>query len=452
MAKSKTVFICSECGNSQPKWLGRCPACGEWNTFTEQTAESSKGIPRQHSSAVALDSIGSSETPRKPSGIPELDRVLGGGIFPGSSVLVGGEPGIGKSTLMLQLSCAPGMNGVLYVSGEESAEQIGARAKRLGLKGEKTEVLCTTNLDSIIDSIRSGKPEIAVIDSIQTIQSQEAGPIAGSPNQIKYCCQNLIQEAKQRGTAIFLIAHVTKEGSIAGPKVIEHLVDTVLYFEQSESETRFLRAVKNRFGSVDEIGLFTMEASGLIPVQDPSSLFLVKRPGTGNDVPPGIIVAPVYEGSRILLVELQALTITAKGGMSRVFSDRIDSRRVSRVAAVLEKHAGIRLSDQDIYINVAGGIKIQEVGVELPLAMAVYSARTNLSIPRDVTVAGEVSLSGEIRPIPHLKKRIQTAKEMGFARFLGPAVYRKGDKPNGPWEKASTVSEGVKQVFKREGR
>ncbi|MFP4384451.1 MAG: DNA repair protein RadA [Spirochaetia bacterium] len=452
MAKSKTMFICSECGTTQPKWLGRCPSCGEWNTFTEHSSGKGSSGGSAPASTVKLSDVDTGSIPRKLSGIQELDRVLGGGIFPGSSILVGGEPGIGKSTLMLQLSCVSAFERILYVSGEESAGQIGTRAKRLNLDGRATEILCTSELDEILNTLRNLKPGLAVIDSIQTVQSAEAGPIAGSPNQIKYCCQNIIQEAKNLGTSLFLIAHVTKEGAIAGPKVIEHLVDTVLYFEQSESETRFLRANKNRFGSVDEIGLFTMESSGLVPVQDPSSLFLVKRKGTDADVPPGIIAAPVYEGSRILLVELQALTISAKGGISRVFSDKIDSRRVSRMAAVLEKHAGIRLSDQDIYVNVAGGIKIQEVGVELPLAMAIYSARSNIPIPKQYTVAGELSLAGEIRPISHLRRRVRTAAEMGFSRFLGPASCRKGDKPEDPWLKAATVSEAIRQVFKQEGQ
>ncbi len=357
MAKIKTVFVCSQCSHEEPKWSGRCPDCGEWNTFSEITpvtaAKSGGGREaRKSTSSVPLSSISPDQGVRLSSGIDEVDRVLGGGMVSGSSILIGGEPGIGKSTLMLQTAAAAEVKGrVLYVTGEESAVQLKQRADRVGIKDSSVEVLCETDLESVLRSLQSLKPSLVIVDSIQTLVSPELGNVPGTPNQIKYCCHEIVTYCRERGCPVFLVAHVTKEGAIAGPKLIEHMVDTVLYFDQSSSELRILRASKNRFGSVDEIGLFTMGEIGLEQVRNPASLFLVHRDG---ELPPGIIVAPVYEGSRVLLVEIQSLVVPAKGGVSRIFSDRIDSGRVSRTAAVLEKHLSLRFADQDIYINVAG--------------------------------------------------------------------------------------------------
>jgi DNA repair protein RadA/Sms len=340
-----------------------------------------------------------------------------------SAILVGGEPGIGKSTLLLQAAAAADTKGrILYVSGEESAGQIKMRSDRLDLSVDKIEVFCSGNLEEIMTIIESVKPVLIMADSAQTLFSAVTGPAAGSISQMKYCSWELVSWIKEHDAALFLTAHVTKDGIISGPKSLEHLVDTVLYFEDSaasEGDTRFLRAVKNRFGSVDEIGIFTMGAKGLSAVEDPSLLFLVRREG---DLPPGIATAAVLEGSRTLLVEIQALTVPAKGSMSRVFSDRIDSARVSRVAAVLEKHLGLRLSDQDLYVNVAGGIRITEVGGELALACALYSARTGIPAPAKTAIAGELSLAGEVRPLRRLQGRIRTARNLGFTAFLGPSA------------------------------
>jgi DNA repair protein RadA/Sms len=376
------------------------------------------------------------EGSRIASGIPELDRVLGGGIMKRSAILVGGEPGIGKSTLLLQAAAAAETRGrVLYVSGEESAGQIRMRADRLALigtgnggqrggpQGERIEICCSGRLEDIEAIINAVKPVIIMADSAQTLFSDEAGLAPGTTNQMKYCTWELISWVKEHDAALFLAAHVTKEGIIAGPKTLEHMVDTVLYFEGSASgasdgDCRFLRAAKNRFGSVDEIGIFTMGERGLSAVEDPSLLFLIRREG---ELPPGVATAAVLEGSRPLLVEIQALTVPAKGSISRVFSDRIDHNRVSRVAATLEKHLNIRLSDHDLYINVAGGIRITEVGVELALAAALYSARTGLSLPAQTAVAGELSLAGEVRPVRRPASRVKTAQGLGFAGFLGPA-------------------------------
>ena len=426
MKKQKaSIFRCSSCGHEEAKWLGRCPECQEWNTLTEIAVSGIGGVKRkagEKPQSLPLSSVEALEENRVKSGIPELDRVLGGGIMKRSAILVGGEPGIGKSTLLLQMSAAAETKGrILYVSGEESAGQIKTRASRLGISEDRIEIFCSGNLEDILAIMETVKPVLIMIDSVQTLCSAEAGSTLGTINQMKYCSWELVTWIKEHDAAIFLTAHVTKDGIISGPKSLEHMVDTVLYFEDSaptnETDTRFLRAVKNRFGSVDEIGIFTMGEKGLSAVEDPSLLFLVRRTG---DLPPGIATAAVLEGSRTLLVEIQALTVPAKGSISRVFSDRIDSARVSRVAAVIEKHLGLRLSDQDIYINVAGGIKIAEVGVELALACAIYSARTGIQTMAKTAIAGELSLAGEVRPLRRLLARVKTAKNLGFTAFLGP--------------------------------
>jgi len=353
------------------------------------------------------------------SGISEVDKVLGGGIMKGSSVLIGGEPGIGKSTLLLQLMSTSSAKKALYISGEESAGQIKLRAERIGLDLEKITVLCETRLSKLVNILTKDKYDLIVVDSIQTVISDDAGPVAGTVNQIKYCSMELVDTARYLGASLFITGHVTKEGALAGPKLIEHLVDTVLYFDHAETGVRIIRAGKNRFGSVDEIGIFTMTEKGLKPAAQPESFFLEKREG---GVPAGVAAAAVFEGSRTFMVEIQALTVPAKSGYTRVYSDKIDSAKVSRISAILEKHIGLRFSDQDIYINVAGGIKLLEVGIELPLALAIYSARTGKPLLNQLASAGELSLAGEVRRIGHLDKRIYTSGKMGFKRFLGPAA------------------------------
>jgi DNA repair protein RadA/Sms len=440
MKKQKTlVFRCSACGHEESKWLGRCPECGEWNTLVEtatagQNAPTHAGKRRAASGSLPLSSIDPGEGARISSGIGELDRVLGGGIMKRSTILVGGEPGIGKSTLLLQAAETAETKGrVLYISAEEAAGQVRMRADRLGVKGDRIELCCTGVLEDIEAIMEAVKPVIIVADSVQTLHSYEVGLSPGTINQMKYCSWNLISWVKEHDAALFLVAHVTKDGIISGPKSLEHMVDTVLYFEQSEGDCRFLRATKNRFGSVDEIGIFTMGEQGLSVVEDPSLLFLVRREG---EIPPGVATAAVLEGTRPLLVEIQALTVPAKGAVSRVFSDRIDSARVSRVAATLEKHLSLRLSDQDIYVNIAGGIRISEVGVELALACALYSARTGLSIPARTAIAGELSLAGEVRPVRRLAGRVKTSAGIGFDTFLGP-----------PPENAEVSVKGIKSAL-----
>jgi DNA repair protein RadA/Sms len=447
MSKKKTSFICKSCGHTEPKWLGRCPACGEWNTFSESAADTGGGGAKAGAAAISmpLSAVTPDDGVRIDSGMEEMNRVLGGGLMKGSSVLVGGEPGIGKSTLMMQIAASKAVSGrVLYISGEESPGQIRSRADRLGIMAENLEILSSSELETIEKTLERIKPVIVIVDSIQTLTSREVGAVPGTVNQIKYCCHDIVSWSRERGTAVLLVAHVTKEGSIAGPKVIEHMVDAVLLFESASSEVRILRAGKNRYGSVDEIGLFFMTERGLNQVKNPSSYFMVQREGP---VPAGIAVAPVYEGSRILLVELQALVVPAKGGFSRIFSDRVDAGRVSRIAAVLEKHAGVKFSDHDLYINVAGGIRLKEVGIELPLAMALYSARTDIPLPDHTALAAELSLAGEVRPIPHLRRRIKAAGEMGFANVVGPAGVLEEEPPEEKWTRVRTVKESISALF-----
>ncbi|MDR0527207.1 MAG: DNA repair protein RadA [Spirochaetaceae bacterium] len=432
--KKKIVFRCSACGHTEPKWLGRCPDCGEWNTLLETTASADSASPamggriarHEPPASLPLSSVEASEGTRFSSGIAELDRVLGGGIMRRSSVLIGGEPGIGKSTLLLQTAAWMPSNGrVLYISGEESAGQIKLRADRLELCCRRIEIFCSGNLEEITPLLESLKPVMVIVDSVQTLWTQEAGIIPGTINQMKYCSFELISWVKEHDAALFLVAHVTKDGVIAGPKTLEHMVDTVLYFEQSDTDSRFLRAAKNRFGSVDEIGIWTMGEKGLSAVEDPSLLFLVRREGS---LPAGVATAAVLEGTRTLLVELQALTVPAKGAYSRVYSDRIDGARVARVAATLEKALGLELYGQDIYINVAGGLRVSEVGVELALAACIYSARTGIPLPLRTAITGELTLAAEVMPVRRLGQRIKTAKNLGFERFVGPGGDAEAEK------------------------
>ena len=437
MAKKKTgsiIYKCSSCGYTQPRWLGRCPECGEWNSLVEHVADEAARIPSfagvsgsltVRAKPVPLASVNPLEGSRISTGIMEFDRVLGGGAMKRSAVLIGGEPGIGKSTLLLQtaaqMAVSKATGPILYVSGEESAAQIRARADRLGLidlvKNGGLDLLCTTHLADIEDALNSMNPSFVVIDSIQTVYSPDAGIVPGTVNQLKYCTNELIGWVKERDAVLVITAHVTKEGTIAGPKSLEHMVDAVISFEKNEEQVRFLRAQKNRFGSVDELGIFAMTETGLIPVEDPSTLFITRRNG---QLPAGVASVPVFEGSRVFLVEIQALTVPAKASITRVYSDKIDSARVSRVAAVLEKRAGLRFSDQDIYINVAGGVRLTESAIDGALAAALYSARTDLPLPENAAIVGELSLAGEIRPVNRIKQRAKAASGLGYSTVLAP--------------------------------
>lgn len=420
-------YKCISCGCIQPKWLGRCPQCGNWNSLEEFIEDPNVKTPGGHGSStvqkikpVPLASVETQECPRLSTGISEFDRVLGGGATKRSAILIGGEPGIGKSTLLLQsaANCAASVNGrILYVSGEESAAQIKGRADRLGLNVRNIEILCSMRLEDVLSALDSLNPVFVIVDSIQTVYSVEAGLIPGTINQLKYCANELISWVKERDSVLIMTAHITKEGVIAGPKSLEHMVDTVISFERTNNEMRFLRAQKNRFGSVDELGIFVMSEKGLEIAEDPASIFITQRDG---NLPAGIATAAIFEGSRVFLVEIQALTVPAKASISRVYSDKIDSARVSRVAAVLEKRAGLRFSDQDLYINVAGGMRISESAVDAALAAALYSARTDIALPQKTVLCGELSLAGEIRPTGRLRQRIKAAKNLGYTKIYAP--------------------------------
>lgn len=460
MAKKKTGDLahrCSKCGYTQARWLGRCPECGEWNTFEEVTinqdysaAERSiaeKFVKEAHS--VPLDAIEANDAVRLSTGIAEFDRVLGGGAVKRSAILIGGEPGIGKSTLLLQAASASSSGSVkkvLYVSGEESGGQIRSRADRLNLPLKNIELLCTCRLEDVERVLNKVNPVFVIIDSIQTMYSADAGAVPGTINQLKLCAHELVSWVKERDSVLFLTAHVTKDGNIAGPKVLEHLVDTVISFERTEDDVRFLRALKNRFGSVDELGIFSMDESGLKAIDDPSSLFITNRTGA---LPAGSAAVPVCEGSRVFMVEIQALTVPAKGAVTRVFSDKIDSARVSRIAAVLEKRIGLQFSDQDIYVNVAGGIRLKEPAADLAIALALYSARANIPAQKEGAYIGELSLAGEIRSVKKLKQRIKTAQSMGFTKVVSPppSDSEAGDINISQLFKAEDLSSAIKKVF-----
>lgn len=444
--KGKAIqYVCSQCGHVETKWLGRCPECGGWNTFEEEAVTTSADMTKSvvlsdGGKAVPLKDVQVEPGYRFSTGISELDRVLGGGVMKGSSVLIGGEPGIGKSTLMLQMaSLCIRDRSILYVSGEESPGQVKLRGERLRLDVDRISIFCDTRVEAISEVLEETKPQMVIIDSLQTLVSAEVPSPAGSVNQIRATSTALVGMTKRLGISLFLIGHITKEGILAGPKVIEHLVDTVLSFEQSGSGVRIIRALKNRFGSVDELGIFTMGEKGLEPVRDPSLFFISQR--AGNVTPPGIAYTAVTEGSRTFIVEIQALTVSTKSGYSRVYSDRIDSARVLRVSAILERHAGLALGEQDIYVNVGGGVKLNEVAIELPLALALWSAYRGVALPGRLVSFGELSLAGEVRPVGFSDKRIKAAVEMGFTRLMVPKGTKSGKLTN------VSIVEGVKEAI-----
>ena len=440
------VYKCSKCGYSQPRWLGRCPECGEWNSLEEVIIDSF-AVPAGSGNQCAvkqkpvdLTAVSSQKNVRILSGIEEFDRVLGGGATKCSAILLGGEPGIGKSTLLLQtISCISQKTdkNVLYISGEESAGQIKERAQRLGLNTSKVKLLCTSRLEDCLDALDDLSPVFVIIDSIQTIYSVQAGLIPGTINQLKYCANEFISWVKERESVLIMTAHVTKEGIIAGPKSLEHMVDTVISFERNNDDIRFLHAQKNRFGSVDEIGIFCMTDKGLVAVQDPSSLFLTKRK---NEQPAGVACTPVFEGSRVFLVEIQALTVPAKASISRIYSEKIDNGRIARISAVIEKRCGLCFSDQDIYVNVAGGIKLSESSIDAAIAAALYSARTDIPVKADMAIFGELSLAGEIRNVVKSKQRIKAAENLGFNKVLSP-------EEDSEQEQICDIKQLVKKVF-----
>ena len=421
--KKKTAFFCKECGNESAKWLGRCPACGAWNSLVEEPVSKSteKAAVRTGAKArpVPMTAIPMEESRRTGTGLFELDRVLGGGIVKGSLVLIGGDPGIGKSTLLLQVCRNLTFAGkkVLYVSGEESGAQIRMRGKRLGPEPDNLLVRCETSRSDIRQSIEEAMPEVCVIDSIQTMWSEEVSAAPGSVSQVRESTNVLLGLAKGLGVSIFIVGHVTKEGAVAGPRVLEHMVDTVLYFEgDRHASYRILRAVKNRFGSTDEIGVFEMRSEGLQEVKNPSEYMLEGRPLNA----PGSVVTCFLEGSRPLLLEVQALVIRSGFGIPRRTAEGCDVNRVNLLLAVLEKRCGMDLSSSDAYVNIAGGIRAKEPAADLGILLALTSVHRDFVISEDTVAFGEVGLSGEVRAVSQAELRIQEAARLGFRRVILP--------------------------------
>ncbi|GGE01309.1 DNA repair protein RadA [Paenibacillus nasutitermitis] len=434
MAKLKIKFACTECGTESPKWLGKCPGCGEWNTMVEEketvvkTPGVSSRLIQTKEKAQSIIHIDNEQEPRIETSLLELNRVLGGGVVPGSLILVGGDPGIGKSTLLLQTSHALASQGlkVLYISGEESVRQTRLRADRLGALTEELYVLCETNMDQISDAIETVAPDFLVIDSIQTVYDPSVSSAPGSVSQVRECTAHFMRVAKIKGIATVLVGHVTKEGAIAGPRLLEHMVDCVLYFEGERHHSyRLLRAVKNRFGSTNEIGIFEMGELGLREVSNPSELFLSERPLGVS----GSTVVASMEGTRPVLVELQALVATTNFPSPRRMSTGIDHNRMSLIIAVLEKRMGMFLQTQDAYLNVAGGVKLDEPAVDLAAAVSIASSfRDAPTRPFDV-VFGEIGLTGEVRAVSRAEQRVKEAHKLGFKRVIMPEKSLKGWSP-----------------------
>ena len=429
MAKSKTVFVCNSCGYESAKWLGKCPACNEWNSFYEEKivkekdGSFSQDKKTKSAKPSKLNSVEGKEAVRSSTGISELDRVLGGGIVKGSLVLLGGEPGIGKSTLILQIcDKMQGDGKVLYVSGEESAEQIKMRADRLNIKNEDIMFLGETDIDIIAQAIQEMTPKLVIIDSIQTMYSDEISSAAGTVSQVREITARVMKICKQQAITTIIIGHVTKDGNIAGPRVLEHMVDTVLYLEgERYFSYRILRGVKNRFGSTNEVGMFEMKNEGIIEISNPSDILISER----DDNPAGSVIVASMEGTRPLMIELQALTSQTVFGMPRRAANGVDYNRLTLLMAVLEKKAKIPLGSQDIYLNVVSGIKIQEPAVDLGMILAVASSYRNISIPKDLVAIGEVGLTGEVRTVNMIEKRLKEAEKLGFKKCIIPENNKK---------------------------
>ncbi|NMV38784.1 DNA repair protein RadA [Ralstonia insidiosa] len=450
MAKSKTVYTCTECGGTAPKWAGQCPHCQHWNTLVETVAQPASGAGARFQSLASsatvrkLSEIDAEDVPRFSSGIDEFDRVLGGGLVGGGVVLIGGDPGIGKSTLLLQaLSNLSATRRVLYVSGEESGSQIALRAHRLGIESQNLALLAEIQLERIQATIETEKPEVVVIDSIQTLYSEALTSAPGSVAQVRECAAQLTRIAKRLDVTTILVGHVTKEGALAGPRVLEHIVDTVLYFEgDTHSSYRLVRAFKNRFGAVNELGVFAMTERGLRGVANPSALFLSQH----EQVVPGSCVLVTQEGTRPLLVEIQALVDTANVPNPRRLAVGLEQNRLAMLLAVLHRHAGIACFDQDVFLNAVGGVKITEPAADLAVLLAIHSSMRNKPLPRGLVVFGEIGLAGEIRPTPRGQERLKEAAKLGFSI----AVIPKSNAPKQPIDGLEVIAvERIEQAIDR---
>ena len=424
MAKAKTIYVCNACGGNTPRWQGQCPACQAWNTLEESLSESTssnarfqglaQAVPRQKLSAIKAEDM-----PRLPTGVDEFDRVLGGGLVPGGVVLIGGDPGIGKSTLLLQALAEMSAAGVsvLYSSGEESAAQIALRAKRIALTAPQLEVLAEIQLEKLLTTIDAARPQVVVVDSIQTVYSDALTSAPGSVAQVRECAAQLTRYAKSSGICMLMVGHVTKDGHLAGPRVLEHIVDTVLYFEgDTHSSFRLVRSIKNRFGAVNELGVFAMTEKGLKGVSNPSAIFLSQH----AEMVPGACVLVTQEGSRPLLVEIQALVDTAHIPNPRRLAVGLEQHRLAMLLAVLHRHAGIACFDQDVFLNAVGGVKISEPAADLAVLLAIQSSIRNRALPKELIVFGEVGLAGEIRPCPRGQERLKEAAKLGFTIAIIP--------------------------------
>ena len=427
MAKNKTVYICQNCGAESPKWIGRCPSCKEWNSYHEEIIQGSGSretafiVTQEKRKPERLDDIKSDEFSRNKSGISELDRILGGGIVSGSLILLGGEPGVGKSTLALQIALALKDKRILYVSGEESEEQISLRAKRMKASNPECYILSETELERILVHAENLKPGLIIIDSIQTISTSALESSAGTVSQVRECAAQLLKYSKITGIPVFLIGHITKDGTLAGPKVLEHIVDVVLYFEGDNNYVyRILRSVKNRFGSTSEIGIFEMVEKGLREVSNPSELFINQH----DEALSGVSIAATVDGLRPFLIETQALVSSAVYGTPQRSSTGFDIRRLNMLLAVLEKRAGFKLGIKDVFLNIAGGIKVSDPAMDLAILSSVLSSNLDIPIGREVCFAGEAGLSGEIRPVSRIEQRIREASKMGFTKIYISKYHR----------------------------
>lgn len=453
MAKTKTVYVCNNCGNDSPKWLGKCPVCGEWNTYVEEIVSkdsSSRGNSNLFETSKAkpllLKEVETGEEPRIDLHDGELNRVLGGGLVPGSLVLIGGEPGIGKSTLVLQTVLGLRKIKTLYVSGEESARQLKLRADRINSNSENCFIVCETNLEQIFVHIQNLKPDFVIIDSIQTIFTETVESSPGSVSQVRECSASILKFAKETGTPVVLIGHINKEGSIAGPKVLEHIVDTVLQFEGDQHYMyRILRSIKNRFGSTAELGIYEMRQNGLREVSNPSELLLTQN----HEGLSGVSIAAAIEGIRPFLIETQALVSTAAYGTPQRSATGFDLRRMNMLLAVLEKRAGFKLIQKDVFLNIAGGLRVNDPAMDLSVISAVLSSSLDISIEKHVCMTGEVGLSGEIRPVNRIEQRILEAEKLGFSKILVPQNNLKGftSKVNIEIMQVRKVEEAFSQLF-----